>query len=81
MFARAVADKRRGQNAQAIADFDRFMAKYPGSPLAESATVERMRLLRSSDHARALSAAKQYLARYPAGFARAEAEAIVAGDP
>ena len=79
MFADAMAAKRRGDSGEALADFDRFLARYPSSPLAESATVERMRLLRSADSGRATAAARQYVGRYPNGFARAEAEAILAG--
>jgi ferric-dicitrate binding protein FerR (iron transport regulator) len=81
LFARAIAAKRRGDVGDAIAGFDRFLSRYPGSPLAESAMVERMRLLRSVGSSRAPSAANAYLARYPNGFAHAEAEAIVAGAP
>jgi len=81
LFSDAMAAKRRGDASEALGDFDRFVARYPGSPLAESATVERMRLLRASDPARAAGAARQYLARFPNGFARAEAEAILAGAP
>jgi hypothetical protein len=81
LFAQAVAAKRRGATAEAIAGFDRFLARYPASPLAESATVERMRLLRANDPARATGAAKQYLVHYPSGFARAEAEAIAGRGP
>ena len=77
LFAQAIAAKRRGDAGGAIAGFDRFLARYPGSPLAESATVERMRLLRASDPSRAVASAKAYLARYPRGFAHAEAEALV----
>jgi hypothetical protein len=79
MFADAMAAKRRGDVGEAIAAFDRFLARYPASPLAESAMVERMRLLRGADSARTPTAARQYLARYPNGFARAEAEAILEG--
>lgn len=79
MFADAMAAKRRGDTGEALADFDRFLARYPSSPLAESATVERMRLLRGADAGRAPGAARQYLGRYPNGFARAEAEAILEG--
>lgn len=71
LFAEAIAAKRRGASAQAVAVFDRFLAKYPSSALAESALAERMKLLRTP------AAAKQYLARYPNGFARAEAHAIL----
>lgn len=79
MFADAMAAKRRGDSGEALADFDRFLARYPSSPLAESAMVERMRLLRGVDPGRAPAAARQYVGRYPNGFARAEAEAILAG--
>jgi hypothetical protein len=40
-----------------------------------------MRLLRGGDPSRAAGAARAYLARYPNGFAHAEAEAILAGSP
>ena len=79
-FARAIAAKRRGTTDEALAWFDSFLSLYPGSALAESATVEKMRLLASRDRARASGVAKTYLAAYPAGFARAEAESL-AGSP
>ncbi len=79
-FARAVGAKRRGAVDEALAGFDRFLALYPASALAESATVERMRLLSSRDRASAGAAARRYLAAYPTGFARAEAEALT-GSP
>jgi hypothetical protein len=81
VFAEAVAAKSNGDTAGAIAGFDRFLARYPRSPLAESAAVERMRLLRTTDPAQAEAAAKAYLARYPRGFAHAEAQAILAASP
>ena len=43
---------------------------------AEAAAVERMRLLARGDAVRARDAARAYLARYPKGFARAEAERL-----
>ncbi len=79
LFATATAAKRRGDPAAAIASYERFLARYPASTLAESATVERMRLLARSDPARGAAAAKSYLARYPGGFARPEAEAFARG--
>lgn len=81
LFAQATAEKQRGDTAKAIAAYERFLAKYPGSTLAESAIVERMRLLRAIDPGRGALAAKSYLARYPKGFARGEAEGIAAGAP
>jgi hypothetical protein len=79
LFAEAIVAKRNGQSQVALSTFDRFLATYPTSPLAQSAAVERMRLLRAAQSPRAVAAARQYLARYPNGFASAEAEAIVAG--
>jgi ferric-dicitrate binding protein FerR (iron transport regulator) len=81
LFAQAIAARRRGDAANALSILDRLLARYPRGPLTESATVERMRLLRASDPERAASAARTYLARYPAGFAHAEADAILAGSP
>jgi hypothetical protein len=81
LFAAAATARRRGDVRGALAALDRFLARYPASPLAESATVERMRTLRSVGSARAAGAAKDYLARYPGGFAHAEAEAIATGRP
>ena len=75
-FARAFAAKRRGAASEAIVGFERFVARYPSSSLVESALAQRMQLLGGVDPARAATAAEQYLARYPRGFARAEAEAI-----
>jgi hypothetical protein len=79
LFAAAVAAKRQGNYRAAVAGFDRFLARYPGSPLAESAYVEKMRVVRATDPSRAVTTARDYLSRFPGGFGHAEAEAIVAG--
>jgi len=76
LFSDAAAVKKRGDRAAALQLYDRFLTKYPASSLAESATVERMRLL--SGPART-AAARAYLAKYPKGFARAEAMKIAVG--
>lgn len=81
LFAEAVAAKRAGDTRGALAAFNRFLAGYPASPLAESAAAERMRLLRSVASPTAVVAARQYLGRYPNGFAHAEAEAISSAVP
>jgi hypothetical protein len=81
LFARAMAAKRRGDTTGTIALLERFLAKYPTSPLAESVMVERMRLIRTEDPARGSVAAAQYLTRYPNGFAHVEAESMVAEGP
>jgi hypothetical protein len=78
-FAQALGLKHSGQDEAAITAFERFAAKYPSSNLAESAAVERMKLLLAIDHPRGVAAAAQYLRRYPGGFAQADANAAVAG--
>jgi hypothetical protein len=40
-----------------------------------------MKLLLADDHPRGVAAARQYLRRYPNGFAQADAKAAVAGSP
>ncbi|HMI83083.1 MAG TPA: FecR domain-containing protein [Polyangiaceae bacterium] len=79
LFAEGMLARRTGNVPLAVDKMDRFLERYPSSHLAENAAAERMRLLRALDATRATSAARQYLQRYPSGFARGEAEAIVAG--
>ena len=81
LYAKALAAKNHGDGPGAAAEFERFLAKYPGSQLAEEAMVERMRILRSIAPARGVSAAHQYLGVYPNGNWRDEAEGIVARTP
>jgi ferric-dicitrate binding protein FerR (iron transport regulator) len=80
-FEKAVARKRANDVPGAIAAFDEFLAKYPGSHLVQSARAERMKLLRSVDRDRARAAAKSYLDAYPNGFARHDAELILSSRP
>jgi hypothetical protein len=77
-FADAMIVKRRGDSMAALAAFDRFLAMYPTSHLAENAAVERMKLLVTVDRASARAAARQYLQKFPSGFARDDALAILA---
>jgi len=77
----AMRFKKRGDVGGAIARFDRLLAQYPNGPNAETAEVERMRLLATSDRARATVAAREYLRHHPRGYARSEAEAIRAAAP
>lgn len=73
--------KKRGDLGGAMARFERLLAQYPNGPLGESAEVERMRLLATTDRPRASIAARDYLRHHPRGYARSEAEAIRAAAP
>jgi hypothetical protein len=79
LYAVAESARHRGDLGGALVALDRFLAVYPSSPLAESATVERLRVLQTMGSGRAPGAARDYLARYPGGFAHAEVEAIASG--
>jgi len=79
LFDEAMRRKRTGDAAGAVTQLDRLLAAFPGGPLSEGAAAERMRLLVASDPGHAPGAARSYLSAYPHGFARAEAEAILAG--
>lgn len=81
LFQDAMRRKRSGDLAGAVATLERLRTDYADGPLAENAEVERFRILSSFDRARGVSAAREYLRTRPRGFARAEAEAIVAGSP
>jgi hypothetical protein len=80
LFARARSASREGRRGEALAAYARLLALFPNGPLAESASVEHVRLLAGRDPAAARDAAKAHLARYPSGLARAEMEAL-AGAP
>ena len=78
LYEDALRLKRSGDAGGAVAKLDRLLAEYPDGPLAESAEVERMRVLATSNAPRATAAGRDYLRRHPHGFARSEAEAIAA---
>ncbi|HEX2875271.1 MAG TPA: FecR family protein [Polyangiaceae bacterium] len=78
LFAGASKAARRGEVASALAMYQELTTSYPSSALAENAIVERMRLLRVGNPAAARREAERYLARYPGGFGKPEAERIVA---
>jgi ferric-dicitrate binding protein FerR (iron transport regulator) len=81
LYGRAVAARRRGDRRAALETFLELERRFPSSPLQESSLVERMRLIASQDRAAAGALAREYLARFPGGFARAEAAALVAEPP
>lgn len=80
IFADATAARRRGDSVRAIERYEELARKYPASALAESALVERMRLLALRDEHAGAAAAREYLVRYPHGFARDEAARLAARD-
>lgn len=79
LFAQAVSASHAGDTGAAVSKFQALTNQYPGSPLAEGAAAERMRLLATSDPVAAQRAAREYLARYPRGFAIHDAFAILKG--
>jgi hypothetical protein len=77
LYGKAIAFRESGDYATAITTFEKLAAKYPSSPLAENAVAERMKLLATMGSGRAAEAARDYIVRYPSGFARADAETIL----
>jgi len=77
-FAEAMLARRSTDTGRAIAAFDHFLARHPASHLAEDAYAERMELLSTVDRVKAAAAARQYLTKYPGGFARRTAADILA---
>src|SRR5258708_6145377 len=61
LFDEALATEHGGDPRGAVALLDRFLARYPASPLAENAQAERMKVLAKIDHERAREAARAYL--------------------
>ncbi|WP_438018282.1 FecR domain-containing protein [Sorangium sp. So ce315] len=70
----AMEARRQGQPGRAIERLDRLLGRYPDSPLAEIARVERLRAIGMlGDKARTAAEARRYLKDYPQGFGREEA--------
>jgi hypothetical protein len=78
LFAAASQAARGGDSAKALALYGKLLAAYPASGLRENAIVERMRLLQSASPAAARREAALYLAQFPNGFGKLEAERILA---
>jgi len=76
LYAAAEAARRAGRSGDALAAYGRLLARFPRGQLAESAFVERVRLLSRSDTSSARAEAERYLTRYPAGFARGEMQTL-----
>ncbi len=76
-YHQAVSAVRSGNDASAVTEFDGFLARFPSSPLAQNAEVERFRALhRLGRTAEAARRARSYLVSYPRGFAHDEAQAL-----
>ncbi|MEO8181676.1 MAG: FecR domain-containing protein [Deltaproteobacteria bacterium] len=75
-FQAALRTQERADTTGALRAYAQFIRRYPASPLSENAQVERLRLLATSDPELAKAEAAGYLARYPNGFARAEAQRL-----
>ncbi len=76
LFAQATAARQQGDSARSVSSFEQLILRYPSSPLAESAAVQRMLLLAGMNPAAGRSAARQYLVRYPQGYAKNDAEKL-----
>jgi hypothetical protein len=81
LMALAFAAKNGGDARAAVAGFERLLEKYPSSSMAHEARLEIMRLLASVSPSQGAAAARLYLAAYPKGTARDEAERIISEAP
>lgn len=80
LLVRAMVASRRGDEANAVGHLDDFLRRFPESPLAQNAEVERFRsLARAGNDAAAREAARRYLAEHPEGMAGDEARRLVVG--
>jgi len=77
IFQAALAARNAGDSAGAADTFASLLARYPRSVLREQALAGEFRALdRAGRSSAATVAARRYLASYPAGFARADAERV-----
>jgi hypothetical protein len=77
LFEAALAARNGGDDGRAADAFGALLSRYPRSVLAEQALAERFRALsRAGRTALAVTAARRYLAAYPQGAARSDAERI-----
>lgn len=81
-FARAMTLKKNGEAAAALLELGRILRRYPGSPLTQELRVERLRLLRSLGRTQQVAReAQRYLREFPQGYAAAEAQESISGQP
>lgn len=77
LYARAQVAQREGRRAEALAAYARLLELFPHGPLAETALVHRVRLLETSDAARARLEAKMYVERFADGIAAEEMQRLL----
>lgn len=78
LYEAALASRNAGDDRRAADGFAQLLARYPRSVLVEQSLAERFRALdRAGQVSLAVATARRYLAAYPEGFARADAERIV----
>jgi outer membrane protein assembly factor BamD (BamD/ComL family) len=78
LLRRALSSSRSGDDELAVNLHDSLIARYPRSPLAQNAELERLRALsRLGDVSATRSAARRYLARYPDGMGAEEARRLL----
>ena len=82
MFRAGLTARNAGDSGSAADTFGSLLARYPRSVLREQALAEQFRALeRAGRGSSAAVAARRYLASYPNGFARSDAERITSGLP
>ena len=75
LLGAALEARKRNDDGKAIVFLNELLRKYPSSPLAQEARVERLRCLeRLGRRGAAADEARRYLTDYPDGFAREEAK-------
>jgi hypothetical protein len=78
LYESALAARNAGDDRRAAEAFGQLLSRYPRSVLGEQSLAERFRALDRAGHVSlSVAAARRYLAAYPEGFARADAERIV----
>lgn len=77
LFQAGISARNAGDSARAADAFATLLARYPRTVLREQALAEEFRALnRAGRSSAATIAARRYLASYPNGFARVEAERV-----
>jgi hypothetical protein len=78
LLRRALASSHGGDDELAVSLHESLITRYPRSPLAQNAELERLRALaRLGDVGATRSAARRYLTRYPDGMGADEARRLL----